>query len=139
MTQITRQVEIAAPLEKVWAHIDPKNWTKTFTFVKTVDGHADGTPGVGTQATIEAGEGGPMVKYNIEITEFLEKETIEYRRYGGPLPGKGRMRLKPLQNYTVFSRTSYYEDDLSEETIQTLSAGMERDNQKLKRLVEERN
>jgi hypothetical protein len=76
------------------------------------------------------------VQYSIEITGFKERERIEYRRYAGPLPGKGRMELKPIQSHTVFSRTSYYEDDLSEDTIQALSDGIERDNLKLKRLVE---
>jgi hypothetical protein len=54
MTQITRQIEIAATLDKVWSHIDPQNWTKTFDFVKSVDGHTDGHPGVGTQARVQA-------------------------------------------------------------------------------------
>ena len=76
------------------------------------------------------------VQYSIEITGFKERERIEYRRYAGPLPGKGCLQLKPIRNHTVFSRTSYYEDDLSEETIRALSDGIERDNLKLKRQVE---
>lgn len=137
MTEITRKIAIAAPPEKVWAQIHPKNWTKLFNFVKEVYGYSDGQAGVGTQAKVVAGDADtPLIQYNVEITEFVENEKIAYRRFGGPLTGDAVILLKPVKDGTLLERTSYYEDDLSEETIRTISTGIEKDNQKIKRLVE---
>ena len=136
MTEISRSIEISAAPDKVWSYIDPKNWTKIFEFVREVNGYTAGKPGVGTQAKVVAGEADSAVKYNVEITEFKEGEKIIYRRYGGPLTGRGVIQLKPLHKGTLFVRTSYYDDDLSEETMQALCAGMEKDNTKMKRNVE---
>ena len=138
MTQITRNIEIDAPVEKVWSKIEPTNWTKTFDFVKEVDGETDGGPGVGTHVKVEAGEAESRVMYNIEITEFKENEKIVYRRFGGPLSGQGRIQLKSRLNSTLLSRTSYYEDNLTAETIRQLSAGIEHDNRRLKQMIETR-
>jgi len=137
MTEIKRSIVIAAPVEKVWAQIHPKNWTRLFNFVKEVRGYTNGQAGVGTTAKVIAGDPDtPLIQYDVEITEFVEKKKIAYRRYGGPLTGDATMILKSLPNGTRLERTSHYEDDLSEETIKTLSAGMEKDNEKIKNLVE---
>ncbi|MFQ5771188.1 MAG: SRPBCC family protein [bacterium] len=136
MTEITRSIEISEPIDRVWEQIDPKNWTKIFEFVKEVNGYTNGHPGVGTHAKVVAGEDSDLaVKYNVEITEFIENKKIVYRRYGGPLSGKGLIQLKPLQNGTLLTRISYYEDDLSEEIMHTLSQGMEKDNEKIKKCI----
>ncbi len=137
MTEITRSITIAAPPEKVWLQIHPKNWTKLFNFVKEVYGYSDGKAGVGTQAKVVAGDADtPLIQYNVEITEFIENEKIEYRRFGGPLTGEAVILLERVQNGTLLKRTSFYEDDLSEDTIRTISTGIEKDNQKIKKLVE---
>ena len=138
MTEIKRTIEISAPAEKVWLCIHPKNWTKIFNFVREVNGYTDGNAGIGTQAKVVAGKDDlTAIKYNIEITEFAENEKIGYRRYGGPLAGKGRIQLKPLQKGTLLVRSSHYEDDLSEKIISALSKDMEKDNDKIKKMVEE--
>ena len=137
MTEISRSIEIAAPRDQVWAYIQPENWTKIFDFVREVDGYTDGRPGVGTRARVVAGaDAQSTVQYNVEITEFKAPERIVYRRYGGPLSGKGVIEVKPLQKGTLFVRTSYYEDDLSESTIEMLSTNLERDNRKIRRNIE---
>ncbi len=134
MTEITRSIEILEPIGQVWKHINPQNWTNIFDFVQDVIGNQDGKPGVGTQAMVVAGENQELaVKYNVEITEFVENEKIAYKRYGGPLSGKGVFQLKPLQDGTLLTRISCYEDDLSEATIQTLCHRMETDNEKIKK------
>ncbi|NIR53015.1 SRPBCC family protein [candidate division KSB1 bacterium] len=140
MTEISRSIEISAPTDKVWSHIDPKNWTQIFHSIQRVNGYSSGKPGIGTQATVVAGVNEESaIKYNIEITEFQEKQKIEYKRFGGPLTGRGMIRLRPLQKGTLLTRTSYYDDDLSEETIQALSEGMENDNEKIKTTIESKN
>ncbi len=136
MTEIKRSIEIAATNERVWACIHPKNWENIFHFVKNVDGYDHGKSGVGTQASISAGDESTAIKYNVEVTELTEKTKIAYRRYGGPLVGKGVIQLKSLQNGTLLKRTSVYDDDLSEETIQSLSEGMEKDNLRIKKMAE---
>jgi len=52
------------------------------------------------------------------------------------LVGKGVIQLKSLQRGTLLKRTSVYDDDLSEETIQSLSEGMEKDNLRIKKMAE---
>jgi hypothetical protein len=137
MTEITRSININASAQKVWEQIHPKKWTKLFNFVKEVYGYADGEAGVGTQAKVAVGDADtPLIQYNVEITEFVENERIAYRRYGGPLTGEALILLKPIQNGTLLERISYYEDDLSPGTIETISVGIEKDNEKIKRLVE---
>ncbi|MFQ5638400.1 MAG: SRPBCC family protein [bacterium] len=136
MTEISRSIEIAATLDKVWSYIEPQNWTKIFDFVKKVDGYSKGRPGVGTQAKVVAGNKEVEVCYNVEITEFKECDKIVYKRYGGPLTGKGMIQLKPLQSGTLFVRTGFYDDNLSEQIIKTISVGMEKDNRKIKKNIE---
>lgn len=138
MTEITRSIEIIASKNRVWSQIHPSNWPSIFFFVKAVDGYTDGKAGVGTTATVVAGGGAEeaLVRYQVKITEFIEKEKIAYDRYGGPLTGRGVMTIKSLQTGTLLRRTSYYDDDLSPETIKTLSDGMEHDNMRLKQMIE---
>ena len=136
MTEIKRSIEIAATNERVWDCIHPKNWENIFHFVKNVDGYDPGKSGVGTRASISAGDESTAIKYNVEVTELTENTKITYRRYGGPLVGKGVIQLKPLQSGTLLKQTSVYDDDLSEETIQSLSEGMEKDNLRIKKMAE---
>lgn len=137
MTEIIRSIEIDAPLDEVWSYIHPQNWKKIFYFVKSVNGYTDGKAGVGTQATFMAGSDDiSSIKYNVEITEFVEKKKIAYRRYGGPLIGEGLIQLKPLNEGTLMRRKGVYQDALSEETIHALSEGMERDNLRIKNIIE---
>ncbi len=136
MTEIKRSIEIAATNEQVWDCIHPKNWKSIFCFVKNVDGYEQGKSGVGTLASIIAGDDIAAIKYNVEVTELAEKTKIAYRRYGGPLVGNGVIQLKSLQKGTLLKRTSIYDDDLSEATIQSLSEGMEKDNARIKKIAE---
>ncbi|RMF60804.1 MAG: SRPBCC family protein [Calditrichaeota bacterium] len=136
MTEITRSIEVAADVEKVWSCLHPRNWPKVFSSVKEVNGYKNGEQGVGTQARVVAGDKETAIRYNVEVVEFVEKSRIVYRRYGGPLAGKGIIKLRPLQSGTLVTRTGYYDDELSEETIRALSEGMETDNRRIKKLIE---
>ena len=137
MTEIKRSIEISAPGDRVWDCIQPQNWTKLFNFVENVDGCNESKSGIGTKATILAGEeGSTAVRYNVEVIELEEESKIVYRRYGGPLGGKGEIQLRSLQNGTLLTRKGIYEDNLSEETIDLLSEGMEKDNKKIKKMAE---
>lgn len=137
MTEIIRSIEIDAPLADVWDYVHPANWKKIFYFVQNVNGYTDGKAGVGTQATVVAGgNNSTEVKYQVKITEFVEKEKIVYKRYGGPLNGEGIIQLKPLNEGTLMRRKGIYTDDLSEEVMHALSEGMEKDNLRIKRIIE---
>ncbi len=137
MTEIIRSIEIEAPRNRVWSYIHPCNWSRIFNFVKAVDGSLDEAPAVGMIAEVEAGgDTIGQVKYMVKITEFVEKERIAYHRFSGPLSGKGLIQLRALNTGTLLRRTSFYNDALSEQTIFELSSGMERDNLRLKQLVE---
>jgi len=137
MAEITRSIEIIASRNRVWSHIQPQKWPEVFNFVKEVDGYPTAKAGVGTKVTVVAGQNGEnLVKYNVEIVELIEKEKIVYRRYGGPLSGTGIIQIQSLQTGTLLRRTSYYEDALSEETLRALGEGMEKDNLRLKEIIE---
>ena len=136
MTEIRRSIEIAATNDRVWECINPQNWQNIFHFVKKVDGYEQGKSGVRPHASVIAGGDDSAIRYNVEVTELSEKTKIVYRRYGGPLVGKGVIQLKPLQKGTLLKRTNIYNDDLSEETIQSLSEGMEKDNLRVKKVAE---
>ncbi len=137
MTEITRSIEILASRNRVWSHIQPQNWKKIFNFVKEVDGYPAEKAGVGTKVKVVAGANGEnQVKYHVEILEVVEKEKIVYRRYGGPLTGTGIIQIKSLHTGTLLRRTSHYDDDLSEEILRTLGGGMEKDNLRLKQMIE---
>ncbi len=138
MTEITRSIEIFAPRDRVWAHIEPQNWTRIFNFVKEVHGYPVTEAGVGTKVNVVAGVNGKnSVKYSVEILEIVEKEKIVYRRYDGPLTGTGVIQIKSLHTGTHLRRISYYTDDLSPETLRTLGVAMEKDNLRLKQVIEE--
>ena len=108
-----------------------------FNFVKEVNGFENGDAGIGTTAKVIAGKDDvTTVKYSVEIVDFIPTKKIVYRRYDGPLAGKGEINLITLQNGTLLKRTSYYDDDLSTSTIKALSVGMEKDNLRIKSLVE---
>lgn len=137
MTEIKRSIEISADTKVVWSQISPKNWTKIFDFVREVNGYSNGEVGIGTQAKVVAGnDEQTAIKYNVEITEFKENEKIVYRRYGGPLPGQGILKLSPVPGGTLLTRIGQYDDNLSEEIMDALSEGIEKDNQKIKKIVE---
>lgn len=134
MTEIKRSIEIAAPRERVWECIQPQNWTKLFEFVNSVDGYEESDK---ARATVVAGDKNTAaIRYNIEVTELNEKSKIVYRRYGGPLAGEGVFHLRSLQNGTLLTRKSTYEDNLSQETTHLLSTGIEKDNLKVKQMAE---
>lgn len=108
-----------------------------FDFVKSVNGYSDdGEAGVGTTADIVAGSSDTPVSYHIEVTEFVKNSRIVFRRYGGPLSGRGKIEVRSTGSSTIVQRTSFYEDDLSDDTIRSLSAGIDKDNPKLKRAAE---
>jgi|GEM_PF-2022807 len=137
MPEITRSIEIIASRNRVWSHIQPQKWPTIFNFVKEVDGYPTAQAGVGTKVEVVAGKNGEnLVKYNVEIVELVEKEKIVYRRYGGPLTGTGMMQIQPLQTGTLLRRTSFYDDPLSEDTLRALGEGMEKDNLRLKEIIE---
>ncbi len=105
--------------------------------MKSVNGYSDdGEAGVGTTADIVAGGADAAVSYHIEITEFVKDSRIVYRRYGGPLSGRGKIEVRSTGFGTTVQRTSYYDDALSEDTIKSLGAGIDKDNLRLKRVAE---
>jgi uncharacterized membrane protein len=137
MTEITRSIEIAAPREVVWSHVQPKRWPEIFDFVLEVNGLGDhSAAAVGAEALVVAGDQETQVQYKIEVTEMQDRERIAYRRFDGPLAGRGLIQLKALQNGTLFRRISYYDDVLTEQTIEALSKGMEKDNLRIKTRIE---
>lgn len=137
MTEITRSIEILAPKNEVWAFIHPSNWPRIFNFVRAVNGYAaDGNAGVGTTAQVDTSGDATGVTYKVQITEYEEKSKITYRRYDGPLTGKGIIQLMSLGSGTLLRRTAFYDDDLSSGTIQALSEGMEEDNMRIKKMIE---
>lgn len=138
MTEITRSIKIDASPQHAWSCLYPQNWLKIFDFVRNVEDYHEESHGVGTHAKVVAQiDDEASIRYNVEITEFVEEKRIVYKRYGGPLSGTGVLQLRPLKTGVLLRRKNYYQEDLSEDTIEAISAGMEKENLGLKKLIEE--
>ena len=82
--RVQKSIEIAAPPEKIWPFlVEPENILKwCITFIKfeyTSEQHG----GVGTLFYIEEKAGGPLMKLNFTVTEWVENERVAFNMTSG--------------------------------------------------------
>ena len=82
--KVHKSIEIAAPPEKIWPFlVDPDKilkWCITFLkFEYTSEQHS----GVGTTFYLEEKAGGPLMKLNFKITEWVENEKVTFSMTSG--------------------------------------------------------
>ena len=82
--KIEKSVEIAAPPERIWPFfIEPEKvlqWSITFRKFEFLGDQRHGT---GTPLYIEEKAGGPLMKMNFEVTEWVENKRIRLKMISG--------------------------------------------------------
>ncbi|MFC2017078.1 SRPBCC family protein [Chloroflexota bacterium] len=82
--RVERSIEIAAPAEKIWPFLVESDnilkWCITFKkFEYTTEQRSD----VGTPFYVEEKAGGPLMKLNFAVTEWVENERFAFRMTSG--------------------------------------------------------
>jgi len=82
--KIEKSIEIAAPPERIWPFfVDPEKVIKWSITFRKYQYAGDQRSGVGTPLYIEEKAGGPLMKMNFEITEWVENERIRLKMISG--------------------------------------------------------
>jgi uncharacterized protein YndB with AHSA1/START domain len=75
--KIEKSIEIAAPPERIWPFfIDPEKVLQWSITLRKFEFTGEQRHGAGTPLYIEEKAGGPLMKMNFEITEWVENERI---------------------------------------------------------------
>ena len=82
--KVQKSIEIAAPPEKIWPFlIEPEKILKwCITFLK-FEYTGEQRSGVGTTFYLEEKAGGPLMKLNFRITEWVENERVAFSMTSG--------------------------------------------------------
>lgn len=108
--KMERTIEIAAPPERIWQFfIDPEKvlqWSITFRKFQYT---GEQRRGVGAPLYIEEKAGGPLMKMNFEITEWVENEKIRLKMISGA-PLKSYEQLWTLAPTDSGSEFTFYEE-----------------------------
>jgi uncharacterized protein YndB with AHSA1/START domain len=109
--KVQESIEIKVPPENVWPFlIEPEKilkWIITFQkFEYTTEQHS----GVGTPFYVEEKAGGPLMKINFAVTEWVENERLAARMVSGDMLKSYELRftLEPTpsgSNFTFFEIT----------------------------------
>ena len=104
--KVQGSIEIAAPPEKVWPFlVEPEKvlkWCITFKkFEYTTEQHS----GAGTPFYVEEKAGGPLMKLNFMVTEWVENEKLASKMTSGTGVKSYEMRftLKPTPSGSTFT------------------------------------
>jgi uncharacterized protein YndB with AHSA1/START domain len=108
--KIERTIEIAAPPWRIWQFfIDPEKvlqWSITFRKFQFT---GEQRHGVGTPIYIEEKAGGPLMKMNFEIAEWVENERLRLKMISGA-PLKSYEQLWMLAPTDSGSKFTFYEE-----------------------------
>ena len=82
--KVQKSIKVAAPPEKIWPFlVEPEKILKwCITFLK-FEHTSDQNNGVGKTFYIEEKAGGPLMKLNFKITEWMENEKVAFRMTSG--------------------------------------------------------
>ena len=82
--KVQKSIEIAAPPEKIWPFlVEPDKTLKwCITFLK-LEYTGEQRSGVGTTFYLEEKAGGPLMKLNFRITEWVENERVAFSMISG--------------------------------------------------------
>ncbi len=82
--RVQRSIEIAAPPEKIWSFLVESEkilkWCITF---KKFEYTSEQRSGVGTPLYVEEKAGGPLMKLNFAVTEWVENERLAFSMTSG--------------------------------------------------------
>ena len=108
--KIEKSIEIAAPPERIWPFlVDPEKVIKWSITFRKYQYTGDQRSGVGTPLYIEEKAGGPLMKMNFEITEWVENERIRLKMISGASL-KSYEQLWTLASTNSGSEFTFYEE-----------------------------
>ena len=82
--KVHKSIEIEAPPEKIWPFlVEPDNILKWCITFKKFQYTSDRRGGRGAPFYVEEKAGGPLMKLNFEITEWVENKTLAFRMTSG--------------------------------------------------------
>jgi uncharacterized protein YndB with AHSA1/START domain len=108
--KVCKSIEIAAPPEKIWPFLTEPDkifkWCITFKkFEYTSETHS----GVGTTFYLEEKAGGPYMKLNFTITEWVKNERVAFIMTSGNFL-KGYNQSWTVENIPAGSRFTFMEE-----------------------------
>ena len=84
--RVQKSIDIAAPPERIWPFFtNPDKILQWSIIFRKFEYTSDRRSGVGTPIYIEEKAGGPLMKMNFEVTEWVENEKIGLRMTSGPM------------------------------------------------------
>ena len=82
--KVQKSIEIAAPPEKIWHFlVEPENILKWCITFRKFEYTGEQRSGVGTPFYIEEKAGGPLMKLNFAVTDWVENEKLAFRMTSG--------------------------------------------------------
>ncbi|HUU63886.1 MAG TPA: SRPBCC family protein [Dehalococcoidia bacterium] len=82
--KVQKSIEIAAPPEKVWPFlVEPKKILKWCITFKKFEYTGKQRSGVGTALYVEEKAGGPLMKLNFAVTEWVENKKLAFNMTSG--------------------------------------------------------
>jgi len=108
--KVQKSIEIAAPPDKIWPFlIEPEKILKwCITFLK-FEYTGEQRSGVGTPFYLEEKAGGPLMKLNFRITEWVENERVAFSMISGNFV-KGYEQSWTVEATPSGSRFSFMEE-----------------------------
>jgi uncharacterized protein YndB with AHSA1/START domain len=104
--RVERSIEIAAPPEKIWPFIvEPEKILKWIITFQKFEYTTEQNSGVGTPFYVEEKAGGPLMKINFTVTEWVENKKLAAKMVSGNMVKSYEMRftLEPTSSGSTFT------------------------------------
>ena len=104
--RVERSIEIEAPPEKIWPFlVEPEKILKWIITFKKFEYTTEQNSGVGTPFYVEEKAGGPLMKINFTVTEWVENERLTARMVSGNMVKSYELSfvLKPTSSGSTFT------------------------------------
>ena len=104
--KVNKSIDIVAPPEKVWPFlVEPDNILKWCITFKKFEYTTEQRSGVGTPLYVEEKAGGPLMKLNFTVTEWVENEKLAFKMTSGTSVKSYEQRwvLKPTASGSTFT------------------------------------
>jgi uncharacterized membrane protein len=99
MVDVTTQIKIAAPIDKVAEYVtNPDNAPLWYINIKSVKWQTPKPLSIGTKITFIAHFLGKILTYTYEFTEVIPGEKVVMRTADGPFPMETTYSWKPIDN-----------------------------------------
>ena len=108
--KVQKSIEISAPPNKIWPFlIEPEKILKWCITFKKFEYTSDQRGGVGTPLYIEEKAGGPLMKLNFVVTEWVENKRFAFKLTSGNMTRKYEQSWS-IESIPSGSRFTFVED-----------------------------